>query len=209
MARRDFFSEDGRRAVRTAVERAESQTSAELVVAVRRWSATYRAADYLAGGLVAFAVLLLLLFHPYEIPVESMPMLVLLGFVLGAFVCSGSWALERALTPSKVMDEAVANAARAVFVDREITRTSGRNGVLIFVSMLERRVDVVCDIGIDVAVLGSPFREGIAAVKRAVAETHDIASFSAAVEQLGGPLGRAMPRQVDDVNELPDDPVDA
>ena len=64
-----FFTDAARKRVTEAVVDVESRTAAEVVVVVRRSSATWREVDLAAGAAVAFAVLLLLLFHPQPIAV--------------------------------------------------------------------------------------------------------------------------------------------
>ncbi len=209
MSREDFFTDDARAKVRAAVVAVEAQTSAELVVSVRRRAATYREADYLAGSLVAFVVLLVLLFHPYEVPIAAMPVQLLFGFAFGAFASSGVWSVKRLFTRKATMEHAVALTARAVFVDQGVTRTRARNGILVLVSLLEKRVELVADHGIDVLALGAPFEAALAAARAAITNDAGIVAFTEALVRLGPALGAAMPRTADDVNELPDEPVHA
>ncbi len=96
------------------------------------------------------------------------------------------------------------SGARVAFFDLGISRTSGRNGLLVYASMFERRCVVLTDIGVDPARLGPRWmvseRELADAVKR-----RDLAAFQRALVQLGGVLCTAHPRSDDDVNELPDE----
>jgi putative membrane protein len=209
MSREEFFTEDARGRVRRSVEIVEAQTSAELVVSVRRRAATYRETDYLAGSVVGFAVLLVLLFHPYEVPVPVMPVQVLLGFAFGAFASSGLWPLKRALTRSRTMAEAVTRLARSIFVERGVSRTKARNGLLVVVSLLEKRVEVVLDHGLDAGALGAPFEAVVAEMRHAIESDAGIVAFADALIKLGTPLGAVAVRTADDVNELPDDPEHA
>jgi putative membrane protein len=98
----------------------------------------------------------------------------------------------------------VAEAARVTFYDLGISRTSGRNGLLVFVSTFEQRALVLVDIGIDVAALGPAWSEACDAMSRAVKQ-RDLPAFEQALESLGPILGARMPRSADDVNELPDE----
>lgn len=209
MSERSFFTEDARARVRAAIAEVESRTSAEVVVAVRRSSADYRAADLLFGSVVAFASLLVLLFADTEFPIEWMPLDVALAYGLGVVVSANLWGIKRVLVRPSKLREAVRIAARAAFVDLGITKTSGRNGILVFVSMLERRVEVVADVGVDRAALGAPFRDAVAALEAAVARETNLDRFIDALRSLGPILGGAMPRAADDVNELPDEVVSA
>ena len=55
-------------------------------------------------------------------------------------------------------------AARAAFVDQGISRTRGRTGILVFVSLFEREVEVVADVGVDPVLLGEDWTRAVAAL---------------------------------------------
>jgi putative membrane protein len=148
-----FFSDAAKRRVTGAVADVESRTSAELVVVVRRSSGNWREADVAVGTLAAFGVLLILLFHPAPIPVEVMPFDVAFAFLVGALLCASIPPLKRALLVRKTVSTRVRAASREAFVDQGVSRTRDRTGILVYVSTLERRVDVVADIGVDARLL--------------------------------------------------------
>lgn len=206
MSEREFFQPTSRSAVRAAIEHVESQTSAELVVAVRRQSDTYRHVDYLVGAATSFAILLVLLFHPAPFAIDWMPAEVALAFALGAFGSASYWGFKRLLVSKAKKHQACWRAACTSFHEKGISRTSGRNGVLVYVSMLERRVEIVTDIGVDIAALGTGFGTAAAAIRASVESGPNLAQFVGALKTLGPVLGAAMPRSADDVNELPDEP---
>jgi putative membrane protein len=204
MVAHPFFSDEARARARDAVVDVESHTSAELVIAVRAESGSYRDADYLSGALLALALLLVLLFHPYPFETLLWPLELAAAFALGALLCSRVPPLRRALVSRARRREAAQVRARAAFVDMGISRTRGRNGVLVFVSLFEHAVEVVPDVGVDVKALGEGWDEALAAMRAAVAPREDFGALLAAVKRLGPVLGATMPRAEDDVNELPD-----
>jgi len=104
----------------------------------------------------------------------------------------------------KTLRANVARSARAAFYDLGISRTSGRNGILVFVSTFERSCVVLPDIGIDVAALGPGWSEACELLDRAVRQGR-LPDFFLALRSLGPVLGKTMPRAEDDVNELPDE----
>jgi putative membrane protein len=116
--------------------------------------------------------------------------------------------VRRLLSSRKMMRENAHNAACAAFVRLGVSRTSGRNGILVFVSTFEKMVEIVCDVGVDATALGEPWAKGLAGVERCVSGRIDFEGFVQALEALGPIIGEAMPHMADDVNELPDD-VDA
>ena len=200
MAPDPFFSDEARREVAAAVKFVEATSAAELVVAVRHQSAHYRSADYLAGALAGFAMLLLLLFHPHTFAVRTMPLDVAVVFAIAAWATAKSPFLRRLLTSPKLRAENVARAARAAFVELGVSKTSGRTGILVYLSMLERTAEVVGDIGVAADCL----RAELPALKAAV-EKEDLRALVAALRAFSSPLCNALPRAADDVNELPDE----
>jgi putative membrane protein len=214
---RTFFQESARGRVTAAIKEIESQTSAEVVVAVRNISGSYRDVDYLFGFGASLAALGVLLFHPYEFAPEGMPLEIVAAFVLGALLCAHARPLRRALVPRARMDRSARDAARAGFVELGVGRTRDRNGIFVLVSLFERRVKVVADVGIGPAIGGNAaetpaaggraedWRARVAGLEASIEGRANIDRFIEALRALAPPLAAAMPRQPDDVNELPDE----
>jgi putative membrane protein len=198
----DFFSDRARREVAAAVHDIESATAAEVVVAVRHASARYRHVDYMVGALLGFGVLLILLFHPHPFAVVTMPLDVLVTFAVGAAASAHSPTLRRLLSSASLRREEVARAARSAFVELGVSRTRARSGVLVYVSMLERAVEVVADCGVDECAKTDAFQKAAGVLPRALP---DLDAFVTALRGLREPLAAALPRAADDINELPDD----
>jgi putative membrane protein len=201
-----FTDKAAKAEVANAIREIERVTSAEVVVAVRASSGHYRHTDYLVGFALSFAALLVFLFDSHEFSIDWMPLDSVIAFALGAFVSASAPPLRRALTSRRLMRANVRTAARATFVKLGIAKTSGRTGILVYVSMFEKGVDVVADIGIDAAVLGAPLARAIAALDAAVRRGPSFSRFTEALRALGPILGKALPRLADDINELPDEP---
>lgn len=204
MAQRDFFSTAARERAAQAVKRIEADSSAEIVVTVKRASGGYRDADAVVGAAVAWLVLLLLLFLPQDFDVRFMPLDVVLGFALGYVVSRRSDVLRRLATRAKSRRGLVEVAARAAFVELGIGRTRGRTGVLVYASMLERRAALVADRALHDGGLVDVLDEVESALNEALARL-DFKAFIEALEALGPRLAPALPRAEDDENELPDE----
>jgi len=204
VAEADFFRDEAKLSTARSVKAVEAQTAAEVVVAVRRRSGDYRVAAYHFGFFVGGLVVLYLLVTPEIFSVGAIALDGALGFGVGLVLAENVGALLRLLVREGPLAKSVAAAGRAAFFDLGISRTSGRNGLLVFVSTFEQRALVLPDIGIDVSALGPKWSEGCAALSSAV-KRRDLAGFQQALESLGPLLGAAMPRSADDVNELPDE----
>lgn len=204
LAQRDFFSAAARERAAQTIKRIEAETSAEIVITVKRSSGSYRDADLAVGAAVGWLVLLLLLFLPQDFDVRFMPVDVLLGFLVGYAVTMRSDTLRRLATRAKSRRARVEAAARAAFVDQGIGRTRDRTGVLVYVSMLERRAGVVADLALHDKGLTSVLDELTSTLDEALGRA-DFAAFIAGLEALGPRLAPALPRAEDDENELPDE----
>src|SRR5881398_195016 len=135
-------------AIGAAVREVEARTNAEIVVAVRGRSGTYRHADYLFGSIIAFIGLLFVLFSPFEFHTFWIPFDVIALFIAGAFVSSRDDWIRRRLTTKTFRAKAARAGAAAMFYEAGIANTSAENGLLIYLSLLERRMEVIADRGI-------------------------------------------------------------
>ena len=204
MSEADFFSDEAKRKSAASVGVIEQQTSAEVVVAVRPRSGHYGVLAYHFGIGVAALVVLYLLVAPQLYSVAAIALDGVLAFALGALVAANFHTLLRALSRAKTLGENVDGAARAAFFDLGISRTSGRNGVLVYVSLFERRCVVLTDVGIDPSACGPAFAAASLDLERAVKQ-RNLSAFQQALESLGPVLCETHPRSADDVNELPDE----
>lgn len=204
MSEADFFSAQAKGAAAESVRSVEAVTAAEVVVAVRKSSGHYGILAYHFGfGLAACAVLYLLL-SPEPYGGAAFALDALLAFALGSLLAANLDTLRRMLARSRRLDENVSRAAKATFFELGISRTSGRNGILVYVSLFERRCVVLTDIGIESAALEPGWSEIAAVLNQALAR-RNVLEFCAALKSMGPILARAYPRSADDVNELVDE----
>jgi putative membrane protein len=199
-----FFRDDAKKRAAEAVKAVESATSAEVVIAVRRKSGDYRAASYHFGFVLMGVVFAYMLVSPRVYSFGAIALEGLAAFVVGAVVCASASPLRRLFVRPKTRAANVRAAGHATFYDLGISKTSGRNGILVFVSTFERTCAVVPDIGIDPEKLGPDWQTAQGAIAAAVGRA-DLDGFLEAVKGLGPVLGATMPRTADDVNELPDE----
>lgn len=203
--KRAKFDDAARLALTDCVKKIEAATDAELVLVVRARSGSYRHADYLFGALLAFAGLLFLLFSPFDFHQYWVAIEVALLFALGAFGSSRSNSLRRLLTKEKFRSEAVRTAAAAMFYEAGIANTSAEMGVLIYLSILERRLELIADRGVLKGVNALEWNQVLSelgeAGKRPEPET-----ILSALSNLGDLFARHLPATGENPNELPDAP---
>src|SRR5467141_2174929 len=183
----------------------ESGTDAEIVIVVRARSGSYRQADYLFGALVAFAGLLCLLFLPFDFHQCWVPIDVVVLFALGAYLSSRSKAVRRLLTAGTFRAAAVRTGAAAMFYEAGIANTNAEMGVLIYLSLLERRLELIADRGVLKAMPPLEWNRSLSELI-AVGRLPELQTFLKALGDLGGLLAKHLPATGENPNELPDMP---
>ena len=188
-----------------AIRDIEKGTDAEIIIVVRGRSGTYRHADYLFGALMAFAGLLFVLFSPFDFRTFWVPFDVVALFVAGAFISSRSDLIRRALTTKKFRAQAARTGAAAMFYDAGIANTQAENGLLIYLSLLERRLEVIADRGILRAVPPLEWNNSVYEFKK-IARHPDPDTLVKAARDLGSLLAEHLPATGENPNELADGP---
>jgi putative membrane protein len=202
-ARLGFLDERAKKRAVLAVQAFERETSAELVITVKKQARTYREVDLAFGALFAFVALLFLLFYPVDFDTRLMPLDTLVAFGFGFGLSRLLPSMRRIVLPAHKRRAAVEEAAKAAFVDLGVTRTTGRTGVLVFVALFERVVAIVADVGVTSEAKRAA-EETRGALEAALARS-DVKAFAESIESLGPRFGTTMARSADDVNELSDD----
>ncbi|MBI4059986.1 MAG: hypothetical protein HY403_01005 [Elusimicrobia bacterium] len=203
---------EDREKVRVAVAKAESGLTAEIIPCVFEQSSPYPESIWAGAGagmsLAVGALLLLDVFHPLWTPLSRLILWVPAAGLLGAAL--GRWCgpVKRALIGGRRMEEAVARRAKEVFFDRGVARTAGRDGVLIFASLLERRVVVLADETVRARAPRAAWDDAVAAMTALAAEERVADGLCAAVEKTAAALGAAgFAGRPSSGNELGDEPI--
>jgi putative membrane protein len=202
---RTKFDQAAGESLAQAIRDIEKDSDAEIVIAVRGRSGTYRHADYLCGAIVALVGLIFVLFSPFEFHTYWVPFDVVALFIAGAFVCSRTDLIRRVLTSKDFRAKAARTGAAAMFYEAGIANTSAENGLLIYVSLLERRLEVIADRGILKAVPALKWNNSVFELKR-IGRQPEPESLIEAVRDLGRLLAEYMPATGENPNELPDGP---
>ncbi|WP_420607637.1 TPM domain-containing protein [Novosphingopyxis sp.] len=216
------LSEEQHRAVSAAVGAAETGTDGEIVTIVAdlsdhyqdiasRWAAAIAllflialpiaprfwrgAMDLLSSGwsqdytpaafLTAIAATAVFLYFVATLMLENMP-------------------LRLFLTPSRVKEDRVrARAVRLFRVGTE-SRTDGRTGILVYLSTMEHRAEIVADSAIAEKVDAARWAEAMGALIDGVKQGRPGDGMVAAVGHVGAILAEHFPKTAGNPNELPD-----
>lgn len=110
-----------------------------------------------------------------------------------------------ALTPSGVKHHSVRRRAAEIFLTKNLQATRARTGVLIFVSLAERKAELVADEGIASHVEPHVWDRAMAALADGLKRGEPATGFAAAVKLCGDVLAERFPADPqDNPNQLPD-----
>jgi putative membrane protein len=112
--------------------------------------------------------------------------------------------LRLALTPAATKHRRVRRRAVAIFQAAAAGRTTGKTGVLIYLSLAERRAEIVADEGILKLTDDHTWGEAMHALIAEVRKGRPADGIVAAIERVGAVMAEHFPRSADDKNEIPD-----
>jgi putative membrane protein len=202
-----LLTEEDKEAISEAIRKAETTTSGEIVFAVADASARYHHATIqgaLAGVLVATAIYLAL---PAQHSIGILLWTELVSFAL-FYAVVPRLPCRRWFIPGCEMDARVGQAAFMEFYSRALYRTRESNGILIYLSLLERRVVVLGDRGIHERMGDRHWNEVRDMIIRGIRQGKAREGICSAVESCAKALAEHFPCRDDDINELPDQVID-
>jgi putative membrane protein len=216
------LSEAEHDAVSAAVSAAEANTSGEIVTVVTDRSDGYTDVALVWAAIVAFTAIAVLTAFPNfylglvdqvlgKWNAEWTPRGIFgLALFVGILKFLGMWLIQLwqplkfFLIPGPIKSHRTNARAVQIFKVGTDRRTTGRTGILIYLSMRERRAEIVADEAITSKVSPDVWGEAMAAMLAELKRGSCGAGVVAAVERVGKVLAEHLPREVDDVNELPD-----
>ncbi|MEM9417749.1 MAG: hypothetical protein AAGA25_01675 [Planctomycetota bacterium] len=211
-----YFDEQDAQRVNTAIAEAEANTSAEIVCVATASSGRYdRAEDFFGLLLGLIAATLVWLFVPDAVPngdtwagytptakIAFMALALISGFVLGAAWASRVWLLRRPFIPQAEQRENVHRAASAAFFDQSLHHTQAGTGLLIYLSMDERRAVILADEAVLETLTQTTLDTLCRDLTKLLAETDAAEALCQTLRRVGQHL-EALPREAEDRNEHP------
>lgn len=213
----EIFSEADRKTIAQAIEKAELNTSGEIVPVVAAASGRYDRAEDVFGLCLALAALTAawLFFQDIRsaegvwasgsrLTLGLLPVLaiVIAGFALGASAATYFPVLKLPFVPKKEIDQEVERAAAHAFRQFRLGRTSGGTGILIYVSLLEHRVRVEGGGAIADKLSHKDWEEVCAAAVDGLKAGRPTEGLVRAIETAGRLLAAHFPIRPEDRNEL-------
>jgi len=184
-------------AITEAIHELERCSCAEVVVEIRARSGSYAHADARFASLLAFVALLVLLFSPWPFAPGWVAIDVAIVWIAANFIRSD--AARRLMTTSREREAQMRVLAASVFHDRGVANTAEEMGVLVYLSVMERRIEMLADRGVLEAVPVLEWNRIVAEARGRDATPETLADVVRALTPL---LERHLPVREGDVDEL-------
>ena len=216
MRKKPLLTPEEQERIRQAVREAEQRTSGEIVPYIVYQSDDYEVA-YWRGGLLGMLLGMVLASGIYlfytgwgmawlHTPWGLMLFLLGLGAVsMGAV--HGIPRLKRWMAGQDNIVEQVHKRAMVAFVEEEVFNTRDRTGILIFVSLFERWVEIIGDAGINAKVSPSDWVAIVQHIRQGLRQGRLADALVEAIRECGELLERAgVAIRAEDTNELSNRP---
>lgn len=197
-----FFTEAEQERIRDAVVAAESQTAGEIVPMIVTSSDRYTEVELL--GVITGLFIGMIAEWLWSDPWGShfFNLWPIIGATLGFLLCRIPF-VKRRLTAIDRVTEAVHDRCLAAFTAHGLHYTRDHTGILILVSLLEHRVEVLADRGINLKVEPGTWDEIVRNLTAGIKSGRASDAFCTAIARCGEILAAHFPRQNDDDDELP------
>ena len=198
----EFIKDEDKARIARAIQEAESRTAGEIVTIIAREADDYPFLPLLwaAGAALLTPLPLVLLDLPLSaLQIYQIQIVVFLG--LGLLT---RWRpLKMRLIPRAVKRQRAGRLARAQFVEQGLHHTEGRSGIMIFVSVAERYVEIMADQGINDRVPPGSWDGIVRDFVAKVRAKQTAEAFVLAVERCGALLAEHFPAEPRNPDELP------
>ncbi len=203
-----------------AVETAEKKTSGEIALAMIPQSDSYAVFELMAAVICGFIWFVALLFWINPIgnwlgglfwgtgaENSAYPIVMLYGFssfllISVIYALVNIPVIDRLIVPRRYRNVKVSERAQREFLDSGVYNTRDRTGILIFISQLEHRVELIADKGIAQKIEQKQWDEIVQRVVDGIRRKRLAESLCEAVAMCGDLLEKHFPIKEDDTNEL-------
>lgn len=199
------FNQEFKDSLRKGVETVEAGSGVELVVTIMPRTSRFWSVNLAFSLAFAMIVLTVLMLIPMEFWYVAIYLETLAGMIVGFVLPLLFPGLKRLVLGKNLLKGNALKASQALFTDAGITNTRKRIGVLVSLVWFEREVVILADKGAEELVPPDEWEalqkkfEAVYEAGEAPAAILEAISFSKDV------FARYIPREEDDVNELPDE----
>lgn len=202
--------------IKQAVKEAESKTSGEIATAFIKESDNYAGYELIFAVICGFIYFTVMMFFSgaIEAAIKNMVwdygvdyLLAFYGFstflvIALIYLLANFPFIDRLIVPRSVMRRKVNERAVRHFMESGVYNTRERTGILIFISALEHRVELLADRGIAEKIAQEKWDEIAAAIAAGIKKRQLAEHLTGAIRECGELLAKHFPIRADDVDEL-------
>lgn len=203
----NFFSEPEKQQISALVKKAERETSGEIAVMVVDGSDSYREAEILGALLLSAFIALVVAVSLHHVTIWSYIPAVALFWYPALYLMRVFPRFKLALAGKKRLEEAVRERAIRAFYEKKLYRTREETGILVFISILEHKVWILGDRGINQRIDPQFWLALAGELAGKIREGQAFDGLCSVIEKLGRVLGEHFPQAAADTNELPDEVI--
>ncbi len=203
MTAKNLFSAEEKTRIEAAVQQAESRTSGEIVPMVVDQSYDYPRAEILGAGLFSLAAATSLSWAFLGESLWHFLWLFALGYLPFKQMIRRFPALKRRLIHPDEISAEVKERAIVAFLEHGLHHTRDETGILILLSLFERRVYVLADRGINDVVPTDTWDGIVDTITSGIHRGETCDALCAAIDSCGQLLESHFPIKSDDTDELP------
>jgi putative membrane protein len=196
------FSDTDKKRIEEAVKQAESKTSGEIVPMCLANSDFYPAAHYRSAFVFSF-IIATAFYYKWGTSLDSMWFfsIIIIGMILGYFAAYLPFVKKIFLIKKETAEEVYQRALQA-FLENNLHNTRDRTGILIMISVLEKRIEVLADIGINDKATSETWNNLVSNLTTQITNKKITDGLVEAITTCGNILEEHFPIKHDDTNEL-------
>jgi putative membrane protein len=213
------FTKEEKEKIKASVKEAESKTSGEIATGFIKESDNYAVYELTFAVFIGLVYFIVMLFFANSIEesikqmfweYSSLHLLMFYGFstflvIAIVYLLTNIPFIDRLIIPKSVMQQKVNQRAERHFLESGVYDTKDRTGVLIFISYLERRVELLADKGISEKIPQEKWDAIVGHIINGIKSNQLVKHLSESIRECGDLLAEQFPIQPGDVNELKDD----
>jgi putative membrane protein len=190
--------------IKEAIQKVELNTSGEIVPVILRQSDFYPAAHFRLA-LIMGVLFSIICYYTYDFddPI-ALIWVQIPGMILG-YISAYIPILKRAFTTKREIEEEVYQRSLEVFYEHKVSMTKDRTGIVIFISLLERKVKVLADSGINEKVEKDYWNDLVKSLSNEIGQGNMINGVVKAIATCGEKLIESFPAKNDNTNQISDE----
>ncbi len=213
------LSKEDIKEIGSAVQKAESKTSGEIATAMIKESYNYAIYELMFAVIIGFVYFVAMMFFAGSIEQYLQSkfwdysvnyLIMFYGFstfvVITIFYFIGNISsIDRLIVPKRIRLQKVQERATRYFMESGVYNTKDRTGILIFISIMEHRVELLADSGINQKIPKEKWQSIVDNIISGIKQKQIAKHLIESIDECGNLLAEHFPIQADDKNELTDD----